>query len=89
MPTARRHHYVPQCYLRGFAANPKKPKVFVIDGKDHRSFFAATANIAAERDFHRIEVEGIPPDALENAFSGFETDLSDALARIMSRTSLP
>jgi hypothetical protein len=86
--TARRHHYVPQCYLRGFVTNPKKPKLFVIDGKDRRSFHTAPMNVAAERDFHRIEVEGVPPDALETAFSGFETDLSDALQRIIASRSI-
>jgi hypothetical protein len=88
MPTARRHHYVPQCYLRGFVANPKTPRLFVIDGKDHRSFYTSTANVAAERDFHRIEAEGVPPDTLEMAFSGFESDLSGALARIIAARSI-
>jgi hypothetical protein len=86
--TARIHHYVPRCYLRGFTANPKKPKLFVIDGKERRQFFTATANVAAERDFHRIEVEGVPPDALETAFSSFESDLSDALERIIAARSI-
>lgn len=86
--TARRHHYVPQCYLRGFCSNPIKPKLFVIDGKEQRSFHSAPAKIAAERDFHRIEVDGVEPDALENALSGFETKLSDALERIISARSM-
>lgn len=86
--TARRHHYVPQCYLKGFAKDPDKPKLFVIDGKERRTFCTAPANVAAERDFHRIEVEGHRPDTLENAFSGFESDVSRALDRIIRARSI-
>lgn len=86
--TARIHHYVPRCYLRGFTANPKKPKVFVVDTKERCSFYTATTKVAAERDFHRIDADGIEPDALEAALSGFETDLSDALQRIIAARSI-
>jgi hypothetical protein len=86
--TARRHHYVPQCYLRGFVLDRDKPQLFVIDGKDQRTFCTAPANVAAERDFHRIEVDDYPPDALENAFSGFETEVSQALHRIITTRSI-
>jgi hypothetical protein len=86
--TARRHHYVPQCYLKGFALDRERPQLFVIDGKEQRSFCTAPANVAAERDFNRIEVEGYAPDALENAFSGFETDVAEALNRIIRVRSI-
>jgi hypothetical protein len=86
--TARRHHYVPQCYLKCFADDPDKPKLFVIDGKEQRTFCTAPANVAVERDFHRIDVEGHPPDALENAFSGFESEVSEALERVIRARSI-
>jgi hypothetical protein len=86
--TARRHHYVPQCYLKGFVHDRENPKLFVIDGKERKSFVTAPANVAAERDFHTIDIEGHPPDALENAFSGFETELDQALRRIVAARSI-
>ena len=86
--TARRHHYLPQCYLKGFALRRDKPQLFVIDGKEQRVFWTAPANVAAERDFHRIEVDGYGPDALENALSGFETEVSQALDRIIAARSI-
>lgn len=86
--TARNHHYVPRCYLKGFAENPRKPKLFVVDAKEKRTFTTATTNIAAERDFHRINVDGLPIDALENAFSKFESELSLALERIITVRSI-
>jgi hypothetical protein len=86
--TARRHHYVPQCYLKGFVRDRSKPKLFVIDGKEHRSFPTAPANVAAERDFHRIEIEGYEPDVLETSFSVFEGEASQALDRIIAARSI-
>src|SRR5271167_3355666 len=86
--TARKHHYVPQCYLKGFTRDRDDPKLFVIDGKERRCFRTSPANVAAERDFHTINAEGFPPDALENAFSGFESDLSQALDRIIASRSI-
>jgi hypothetical protein len=76
---ARIHHFVPQCYLKGFTRNRKKPRLFVVDRKEASSFFTHPKNVAAQRDFHRVEVNGIPTDALENAFSGFESELTKAL----------
>ncbi|WP_146030267.1 DUF4238 domain-containing protein [Methylocella silvestris] len=86
--TARQHHYVPQCYLKGFVSNREKPRLFAVDFKERRIFSPNPKNVAAERDFHTIDVEGRPPDALENAFSGFETELDQALKRIISARSI-
>jgi len=86
--TARQHHYVPQCYLKGFVANREKPKLFVVDAKERRSFSTSPANVAVERDFHRIDIDGLAPDALENAFSKFEADLDQALKRIVTVRSI-
>lgn len=88
MVTARKHHYVPQCYLKGFVADRDNPKLFVVDGRELKSFVTTPANVAAERDFHRIQVEGHAPDALENAFSGFESELDQALRRIVVARSI-
>lgn len=86
--TACRHHYVPQCYLNGFVADREKPKLFVVDLETRRSFETAPANVAAERDFHTIDVDGQAPDALENAFSEFETLLDQGLKRIVAVGSI-
>jgi hypothetical protein len=86
--TARRHHFVSQCYLNGFVDDRDKPKLFVVDLKTRRTFETAPANVAAERDFHRIDVEGHSPDALENTFSEFETRLDQALRRTVAARSI-
>lgn len=86
--TARKHHYVPQCYLKGFVKDRNTPKLFVVDAKERRTFDTSPANVAAERDFHKIDVEGQEPDALENAFSRFESELSPAIERIIASRSI-
>ena len=86
--TAKRHHYVPQCYLKGFVRDREKPRLYVVDGKERRAFSTAPANVAAEHHFHTIDREGLPPDALENAFSSFEGELAPALERIIAARSL-
>jgi hypothetical protein len=84
--TARRHHYVPRCYLRGFAVARKKGKhqVLVYDRKQRKVFPSAIENIAAERDFNRVEIEGMAPDALEASFGEFEGALTPALERTIA-----
>lgn len=86
--TARNHHYVPQCYLKGFARYRDNPKLFVVDAKENRTFCTAPANVAVERDFHKIDIDGHPIDALENAFSKFEGELSESLKNIIASRSI-
>ena len=86
--TARQHHYVPQCYLRGFVHDRDKPKLFVIDLKERRTFITNPKNIAVERDFHTVDIEGLPLDAFENDMAKFETDLDNALKHIVAARSI-
>jgi hypothetical protein len=85
---ARQHHYVPQCYLKGFARDRRRSQLHVFDFIDQKAFTAHTKNIAQERDFHTLESEDLPADAMERAFSGFESEVSAALARISAAGSL-
>jgi uncharacterized protein DUF4238 len=80
--TARQHHYVPQCYLKGFVRDRDQPKLFVVDLKERRTFTTNPKNVAVERDFHAVDVEGMPPDAFENDMSKFETALDNSRGRL-------
>lgn len=86
--TARNHHFVPQCYLKGFVRHREKPKLFVVDLRKRAAFHAHPRNVAAERDFHAIDVDGHPPDALEGALAQFEGPLADALGRIIANKEI-
>jgi hypothetical protein len=88
-PVARNHHFVPQFYLRGFThTRNRQGKIFVVDAIAEKSFETVARNIAAEKDFNRLDIEGIEPDSLEKSLAGFEGLLAPALQRINASQSL-
>jgi uncharacterized protein DUF4238 len=86
---ARRHHYVPQFYLKGFAVARKKThQLVVFDCKSRKSFSASIENVAVETDFNRVEIDGRPPDIVETTMAKFETEAASALERIIVAKSI-
>lgn len=86
---ARKHHYVPQCYLKRFTSTGSKgAQLFVIDAQQRRAFTTTPANIAAERDFNRVDIEGEDPNLVESSYAEFEARLAPALVRIDKRGAL-
>jgi uncharacterized protein DUF4238 len=88
---ARRHHYVPKCYLESFASKISKKKnssLWVFDAVDKKCFRTSPENIALQTDFNTIDLEGHEPDAFEKAMSGVESDIGPALVRIIAARSL-
>jgi hypothetical protein len=84
----RNHHYVPQFYLKQFARDPSNPVLFVVDLKGRRTFSTNPRNVAASRDFNRLDVEGVEPGALERGYAAFEGKVDDALGRITKARSI-
>jgi Protein of unknown function (DUF4238) len=88
---ARRHHYLPRCYLKGFSKPRERGKwhyVHVYD-RSGETFKANIINIATQKDFNRVEIEGHPPDAFEQGvLAKFENELGPALVRILEHRSL-
>ncbi|GFE58957.1 DUF4238 domain-containing protein [Geobacter sp. AOG1] len=88
--TARNHHYLPQCYLKGFAKSPsKKSQLHVFDLKTGKSFCTCPRNVGAVRDFNTVELEGHAPDVIEKIFSQFETEAAKVLDQIRARHEMP
>jgi hypothetical protein len=83
MGQARRHHYVPQFYLKNFAS-----QLFTVDLLNQNSFPASTKNVAVEQDFHTVSISGQASDTIEKSLSVFEGNVSLALDRIISTASL-
>jgi hypothetical protein len=80
---ARHHHYLSQCYLRGFTSgNGKNSKLTVFDFKEKRHFETIPRNVGGIRDFNRIEVEGFPSDYVENGLAEFEGLAATALRNV-------
>lgn len=87
---ARNHHYLPQCYLKGFAKSPSKKSQFhVFDTNTGKSFCTRPRNVGAVRDFNTVELEGHPPDVIEKIFSQFESEAAKVLDGIRACREMP
>ena len=81
--TARHHHYLPQCYLKGFTLEQRKEsKLLVIDLRRKKSFETVPRNVGGVRDFNRIEAEGVDPNILESSLSKPEAEAAAAIERL-------
>lgn len=87
---ARRHHYLPQSYLSGFTdSGTKDGRFYVVDvGSGHR-FRTSPINVAVSKDFNRVDIEGLPSDTLENAFSPMEGMAANAIATTVRSGAFP
>ena len=87
--TARNHHFVPQCYLRGFTTGEQRTsRLFVVDAVEKRAFETVARNVGAERDFNRVDSDTVAPNALEDGFAALEGELAPSLKRIRATVSL-
>ncbi|MHC9510694.1 DUF4238 domain-containing protein [Kangiella sp. M94] len=81
--TARHHHYLSQCYLKGFTkGGSKKSKLSIIDFRQRRYFETKPRNVGGIRDFNRIDVEGVHPNVLEMSLAEFEREAATALKKL-------
>lgn len=80
MAESKKHHYVPQSLLRGFAI-PGTEHVHVFDKKNMRVFKAAIADVGAENRYNTLEFQGQPVNA-ESAFNAHDTQLADLLRKL-------
>jgi hypothetical protein len=88
--TARRHHYVPQGYLAAFTDSGEKDGQFhVLDVGTGRRFRTSPKNIAVARDFNRVDIDGLPIDALESALAGLDNLAVKAIRNVISRQIFP
>src|SRR6266496_127256 len=86
----RIHHYLPQCYLRGFARSPtKNAQLHVLDVNERRRFATTCRNVAAERDFNRVDAEGFDPGALEAKLAEFEGKVAPVLQGMRETRTMP
>ena len=87
---ARNHHYVPQFYLRGFLdPNRQNEQFHVIDKVDRRHFVTSPRNIAAQRDFNKINIQGHAVDEIESRLAQVEGQAATVLRDIAQNATLP
>jgi len=83
---SKRHHYVPQAYLRGFATKEQRIMAVPLD-RSRVPFTSAVKNVAVRTHFHTVE--GIEdPDEFETVLSNIENDAM-AVIRKMEMGEFP
>lgn len=84
MAQPRKHHYLPQFYLRGFSANGKS--VYQVEKGGSKAFLCAIGDAAAMRDYHVID-DALVPDVqqVEKALGELEGHIAPVLADIQAR----
>lgn len=85
MPT-KRHHYVPEAYLRGFVANDGCVTVFRKESPEN-PFRASPSNIGLEQYYYAYtkEDDTRDTDSLEQLFSQVESEWPSTVARLAKR----
>jgi hypothetical protein len=87
---ARRHHYLPQAYLAAFTDTGLEDGQFnVLDVQSGYSFRTSPINVAAERDFNRIDIEGHSPDEIEQALAPLEAQAVAAIRKVIETEKFP
>jgi Protein of unknown function (DUF4238) len=88
--TARRHHYLPQAYLAAFTDTGKKDgRFYVLDPCSGACFRTSPKNVAVELDFNRVDIEGKPPDVIEQDLSTFEDSATQAIRSVNRTITFP
>lgn len=83
MATSRHHHYLSQCYLKGFTqGGSKNSKITVLDLKNKKTFVTVPRNVGGMRDFNRVEIDGVDPEIVEKKQSEFEGKAATALKKL-------
>ncbi|WP_374572469.1 DUF4238 domain-containing protein [Phenylobacterium sp.] len=86
MSDARRHHYVPELLLSGFAVKGKGKELqsTVLDKVTGRTFVSAINNIMVERDFNAVKFKG-ERLSLENYITTFETEAAPVFKKLIEK----
>jgi len=79
----KQHHFIPQCYLRGFLSNNvKKQTITVIDLNQRKSFGSNIRNVGGKRYFNKAKIEGKDTCELESILSKVEDIIIKGLKQI-------
>ena len=90
MASKANHHFIPQFYLRGFADGVgRKARVFTVDNQNKSTFTTLVRNVGSKRHFNRVEIDGVDPNAVEDAMAEVEGQFANHLAEVIARKDFP
>lgn len=76
---AKKHHYVPQFYLRKFAENEQ---VATVRLPGDRRYVSSVIDTGSENRFHTVRQHTDNPEILEDAFAELEDDAAPVIERV-------
>ncbi len=82
MSEPKRHHYVPQTYLRGFADNEK---VWVYDKLENKYYSPSLENVAVISNYYSLVYEGEKNNDIERYFAQMESDIKPIIEKIENK----
>lgn len=83
MSEPRKHHFLPQFYLRGFSVDRRG--LYQIEKKTAKYYGCQIKDIAAIKDFHKLDYEDAKdPNALEKALAQIEGEYAEHLATFLA-----
>ena len=86
----RRHHYLPQCYLRGFAETREEgAPLHAFDVTEKRWFATIPRHVGYVKDFNRVDDPQHAPSALERALVGIEGEYARVLKAMHESRTMP
>ena len=87
----RKHHYVPQFYLRGFTVDGKRDgQLWILDKKAGRQWESTVKKSARQTDLYRVELkDGGDPASLEKILSVIEGMVAPILQQTIETQTLP
>ena len=75
MSEARAHHYIPQFLLQNFTLNGSEDEhLWVTAPLQQKRWKSLPKETGHQRDFYRVEAEGVDPNIAEKVLSGLESD---------------
>jgi hypothetical protein len=90
MSEARAQHYIPQFLLQNFTANGRDDEhLWVTAPLQKKRWKSLPKETGHQRDFYRVEAEGIDPNVAEKFLSGLESDAAPILQTIIEEQSVP
>lgn len=87
----RKHHYIPQSYLKGFQyGNKKTPQIVVyLKDKPSKSYISAIKDTACEKDFHLIkEEDGYDRSSVEELLSSIENETIQNIRKVIEKKQI-
>lgn len=87
---ARAHHFVPQFLLAGFTpSGSKNDRLWTFDRHTGKQWRTTPENVANRKDYYRVNLAGVAPDAIEIALNKMESDASNVIREILRIRAIP